>query len=402
MATDAVVFLKKSGLGQDVLAQIWDMADKGAKGYLDYTDFCVAIKLIALAQSSLGLEMKVENLGADVLPPNLGDASKLAESSSVGVPGTWEVSPSEQSKYSQVFESLGPTNGLLSGALCRQVFVKSNLPVDILGKIWELSDIDRDGSLDREEFILAMHLVYKVSVEKQQLPAVLSASLIPPSKEALGSSTASAPVPTSTATPATVPSSLATWVVTPAEKIQYDALFQNADVNKNGYLTGADAREILMKSGLPPQILAHIWQLCDSNGSGKLNNEQFALAMHLTNARLRGMDVPVQLTPEMIPPSMRQPATGNVSMTATVPMTVPSEFPETEELKALSGELEKVREDRKALENEIAEEQQEVNKRNAELDQVQRDVDHLTQLLQQLEQQKVEAQKRLDDLDEQV
>ena len=28
----------------------------------------------------------------------------------------------------------------------------SKLPVDALGKIWNLSDIDRDGQLDAEEF----------------------------------------------------------------------------------------------------------------------------------------------------------------------------------------------------------------------------------------------------------
>jgi len=32
--------------------------------------------------------------------------------------------------------------------------MNSKLPVDVLGKIWELSDIDKDGYLDREEFAL--------------------------------------------------------------------------------------------------------------------------------------------------------------------------------------------------------------------------------------------------------
>ena len=30
--------------------------------------------------------------------------------------------------------------------------MNSKLPVDVLGKIWDLSDIDRDGFLDRDEF----------------------------------------------------------------------------------------------------------------------------------------------------------------------------------------------------------------------------------------------------------
>ena len=33
-----------------------------------------------------------------------------------------------------------------------QVLMQSNVPVDVLGKIWDLSDMDQDGCLDKEEF----------------------------------------------------------------------------------------------------------------------------------------------------------------------------------------------------------------------------------------------------------
>jgi len=46
--------------------------------------------------------------------------------------------------------------------------------------------------------------------------------------------------------------------------------------------------------------------LCDSNGVGSLNREQFALAMYFIEEKsTKGMDPPAQLTPDMIPPSMR-------------------------------------------------------------------------------------------------
>ena len=37
--------------------------------------------------------------------------------------------------------------------------IKSKLPNNVLGKIWKLSDVDKDGLLDIDEFALAMHLI---------------------------------------------------------------------------------------------------------------------------------------------------------------------------------------------------------------------------------------------------
>ena len=37
--------------------------------------------------------------------------------------------------------------------------IKSKLPNNVLGKIWKLADVDRDGMLDADEFSLAMHLM---------------------------------------------------------------------------------------------------------------------------------------------------------------------------------------------------------------------------------------------------
>lgn len=48
--------------------------------------------------------------------------------------------------------------------------------------------------------------------------------------------------------------------------------------------------------------------LCDTCQTGKLNKEQFALAMWLIKQKLRGIDPPASLTPDMIPPSMRKPS----------------------------------------------------------------------------------------------
>ena len=37
--------------------------------------------------------------------------------------------------------------------------IKSKLPNNVLGKVWKLADVDKDGMLDADEFALAMHLM---------------------------------------------------------------------------------------------------------------------------------------------------------------------------------------------------------------------------------------------------
>uniref|UniRef100_G1PYE2 Intersectin 1 n=1 Tax=Myotis lucifugus TaxID=59463 RepID=G1PYE2_MYOLU len=67
-----------------------------------------------------------------------------------------------------------------SGPQARTILMQSSLPQAQLASIWNLSDIDQDGKLTAEEFILAMHLI-DVAMAGQPLPPVLPAEYIPPS-----------------------------------------------------------------------------------------------------------------------------------------------------------------------------------------------------------------------------
>lgn len=76
---------------------------------------------------------------------------------------------------------MDPTDGRVNGAKAKQEMVKSKLPNTVLGKIWRLADVDRDGHLDSDEFALAMHLI-KVKLNGHDIPPILPSHLIPPSK----------------------------------------------------------------------------------------------------------------------------------------------------------------------------------------------------------------------------
>ncbi|XP_044021400.1 EH domain-containing protein 1 [Aphidius gifuensis] len=84
-------------------------------------------------------------------------------------------------KYDTLFENLEPTDGKITGAVAKAEMVKSKLPNSVLGKIWKLSDVDKDGHLDADEFALAMHLI-NVKLDGHDLPTTLPDHLVPPAK----------------------------------------------------------------------------------------------------------------------------------------------------------------------------------------------------------------------------
>jgi epidermal growth factor receptor substrate 15 len=59
---------------------------------------------------------------------------------------------------------------------------------------------------------------------------------------------------TKIAAPPTLP-----WVVSAAEKARYDEMFRAADLDKDGFVSGTEIKDVFLKSGLPQPVLAHIW-----------------------------------------------------------------------------------------------------------------------------------------------
>lgn len=95
------------------------------------------------------------------------------------------------------------------------------------------------------------------------------------------------------------------WAVTKDEKQIYDQLFKAWDGLKRGFISGDVAIEIMGQSGLERKDLEAIWTLSDPNNTGRLNIDEFAVAMHLIYRKLNGYPVPNRLPPELIPPSTR-------------------------------------------------------------------------------------------------
>uniref|UniRef100_A0A8B9GDK5 Intersectin 2 n=1 Tax=Amazona collaria TaxID=241587 RepID=A0A8B9GDK5_9PSIT len=87
-------------------------------------------------------------------------------------PNIWAITSEERAKHDKQFDSLKPTGGYITGDQARNFFMQSGLPASILAEIWTLSDLNKDGKMDQQEFSIAMKLI-KLKLQGQQLPAVL-------------------------------------------------------------------------------------------------------------------------------------------------------------------------------------------------------------------------------------
>lgn len=80
------------------------------------------------------------------------------------------------------FEALNPVGGFLSPDVAKDVLMRTGLAKDQLRKIWNLSDMDRDGHFDHHEYVVAMFLCDAVIQKGRPIPDELPPSLVPPSK----------------------------------------------------------------------------------------------------------------------------------------------------------------------------------------------------------------------------
>ncbi|UYV63587.1 EPS15L1, partial [Cordylochernes scorpioides] len=261
-AIEAATFLKKSGLQDDVLMRIWDLSDPENTGYLTKTGFFTSLKLIALAQN--GQEVAMSCIFYPSPPPHMQGTGLDSPAAPIDWSIKLNVQASEKLKYEEMFASLGPINDRLPGAKVKPVMLNSKLPVETLGKIWDLSDIDQDGFLDKEEFMLAMHLIYK-ALENIPVPSELPPDLVPSSKQRTpgvlpdlldGPRRASTPSLDSSVSYKNALNKAATPLGT--EKAKFDAIFHSLDLDRDGFVTGTDIKSIFLQSGLPAQTLAHI------------------------------------------------------------------------------------------------------------------------------------------------
>ncbi|CAI9717656.1 ralBP1-associated Eps domain-containing protein 1 isoform X6 [Octopus vulgaris] len=126
-----------------------------------------------LDTGATGAKMSWENIESQ------GVDSSSISSENESIDDVWTISKEQREYYLKQFKTMQPEeNGVIIGSIAKEFFEKSKLPVHELSKIWQLSDLNRDGALSLDEFCIAMHLVV-LRRNEIELPDHLPVSLMP-------------------------------------------------------------------------------------------------------------------------------------------------------------------------------------------------------------------------------
>ena len=272
-------------------------------------------------------------------PPSPAPAALQAQATGGAPIRIPPLTPEKVAQYASLFERQGLQNGnMLPGDQAKQIFEKSGLPNEILGRIWMLADTEQRGALVLTEFVIAMHLLTSMKTGTLRgLPTILPAALyeaatrrgsvggpvprqqsptsaippVPAIPRQLSGQAAMAQMRTGSplGRPPLAPQTTGDWLITPPDKARFDLLYAELDKTNKGYITGEEAVTFFGQSNLPEDTLAQIWDLADINSEGRLGKDEFAIAMYLIRQQRSKRDGPVvlpsTLPPNLIPPRMR-------------------------------------------------------------------------------------------------
>lgn len=356
-------------VAKDHPLQIWQIADKENRGFLTPAGFGIVLRLIGHAQAGRepsptiavqqGPIPRFDGIFVSPAPaigPSSPTAAPIQAQGTGGAIRIPPLTPDKVAQYSSLFERQPLQGSLLPGEQARQIFDKSGLPNEALGKIWELSDTEQRGALVQTEFIIAMHLLTSLRTGTlAALPNILPAALYEAATQrgagAAGAAQRQSPINTGMSAiprqlsgqaqprtgsplgrPPLTPQDITganDWAVTPADKARFDQIYNGLDKTNKGYITGEEAVPFFGESRLPEDALAQIWDLADFNSHGQLTREGFAVAMYLIRQQRSGRTtaLPATLPANLIPPSLRTQARPAPAASAFAPPPVTQPVP---------------------------------------------------------------------------
>uniref|UniRef100_A0A3B3XQQ9 RALBP1 associated Eps domain containing 1 n=1 Tax=Poecilia mexicana TaxID=48701 RepID=A0A3B3XQQ9_9TELE len=334
-------------LPSEVVLQITELCGATRLGHFGRSQFYIALKLIAIAQS--GLPLRVESLNSVkdlplprfVVGKNEAEARHAAlyqDADSQGLypaPGTALIprppGRGHQNKKAKDVSDLLPYD---SQPEPTSPVISPHQSPPTSPHSWRKHKRQHSGgNADRQQVVAAAGAVW-TQFREPQTGDVTGDGMwsshsppppLPPSQESWVSFTADTP-PSSTL-PAMHPSSVqesttirtvasaATtneiqrqssgyddpWKITDEQRQYYINQFKTIQPDLTGLIPGSAAKEFFTKSKLPILELSHIWELSDFDKDGALTLDEFCAAFHLVVARKNGYDLPEKLPESLMP-----------------------------------------------------------------------------------------------------
>ncbi|CAG8645861.1 13829_t:CDS:2, partial [Funneliformis caledonium] len=213
------------------------------------------------------------------------------------------ITAADQTKFEQLYIHGCAGGKYLTGEGAKEILLKSKLDATTLAQIWF------NNYLTFPEFALSMFLT-NLKLKGNELPSKIADNI---SNEIMGvieQIKAIERFQNNAMIPSMMPF---TQRMLPQQnpQQQYSTTgiamgFTRSGIFNRQVIKCDKAREIFSQAGLPQSDLMQIWNLSDPNNNGKLNQDEFAVAMHLIYRKLNGYDIPSTLPPELIPPSTRE------------------------------------------------------------------------------------------------
>uniref|UniRef100_A0AAR2LJR4 RALBP1 associated Eps domain containing 1 n=1 Tax=Pygocentrus nattereri TaxID=42514 RepID=A0AAR2LJR4_PYGNA len=326
-------------LSNDVVLQITELCGATRLGHFGRSQFYIALKLIAIAQSGLPLRVESLNSVKDLPLPRFVMGKNEQEARHAAMyPDTENQGPYSsviprppgrvQPKKVSTHEVIQPCRLSQEPPDTTSPVVSPHQSPPTSPHTWRKHKRQASGGAVEQQPAVA-RAVWPPFREAQSGPVtgdgLWSAHSPPPVQESWVSFTDTPPSSTLPAmhpssaqvqytTVRTVASAATTneiqrqasgyddpWKITEEQRQYYINQFKTIQSDLTGFIPGSAAKEFFTKSKLPILELSHIWELSDFDKDGALTLDEFCAAFHLVVARKNGYDLPEKLPESLMP-----------------------------------------------------------------------------------------------------
>ncbi|XP_058163536.1 ralBP1-associated Eps domain-containing protein 1 isoform X8 [Dasypus novemcinctus] len=305
-------------LPNNVVPQIMELCGAKRLGYFGRSQFYIALKLVAVAQSGFPLRVEIINTVKDLPLPRFVASKNEQESRHAA---SYSSDSENQGSYSGVIPPPPGRGQVKKGSISHDpvqprasadpqepaspvVSPQQSPPTS--PHTWRKHSRHPSGG-NSERPLAGPGPFWSPFGEAQSGPSagdtVWSGHSPPPPQENWDQTTVRTVASATTANEIRRQSSSYDdpWKITDEQRQYYVNQFKTIQPDLNGFIPGSAAKEFFTKSKLPILELSHIWELSDFDKDGALTLDEFCAAFHLVVARKNGYDLPEKLPESLMP-----------------------------------------------------------------------------------------------------